>query len=153
MNQCRTSRARPRRRRNGAAALTRLTGVGIALTAVIWWPMAVFAADPAVDMHDNAAVVFTVIVLLFGSMTAGLFFASPLRRPFSSTSHGESDTEAPETDSFGSEYEVQPASEPTPEQPLPVAPTAAQHTTVATPWSTARPQPDTNLEPGTPPAP
>jgi hypothetical protein len=44
------------------------------------WPMAVFAADPVVETQNNAVVVFIVIVLLSGSVTAGLFFASPLRR-------------------------------------------------------------------------
>lgn len=169
MNDCRTSwRARVRHRRNRSAALTRLTGVAIALMAAMVWPMTVFAADPAVDRQDNAGVVFTVIVLLFGSMAAGLFFASPLRRRFSPASEVESVTEAPDAGTFGSEHEVHtraqhlfeapeqptspalqaaPASEPTPERPLSVAPTAAQHRTVATPLSTARPQPDANWNP------
>jgi len=57
--------------------------MAILLMAATTWPMAAFAADPTVETRDNAIVVFTVLVLLFGSVTAGLFFASPLRRRIS----------------------------------------------------------------------
>ena len=81
MNHYRTlSPVRLRDRRNRSSALTRLTGVAILLMAATVWPMAVLAADPAVDTQHDAAVVFIVIVLLVGSVTAGLFFSSPMRR-------------------------------------------------------------------------
>ncbi|MEO6350821.1 MAG: hypothetical protein ABIP53_09230 [Candidatus Limnocylindrales bacterium] len=53
----------------------------LALCAALIPPVA-FAADPVVDTQRNAVVVFIVIVLLVGSVAAGLFFASPLRKRF-----------------------------------------------------------------------
>lgn len=197
MNHCRTSsRALRRARRNRSTALTRLTGVAILLMAVTVRPMAVFAAEPAVETQDKAVVVFVVIVLLFGSMTAGLFFASPLRRRLASEPEAAPGDEMSVTGVFGADHEVQqpahhlfderPQSGPpvvqrawpapgasaqqppqTVSQPLthaqpaamPIPPSAsaqlviptpspAQRGPVASPWSTGRPQPDANWDPG-----
>lgn len=89
-----------------STALTRLTGVAFLLMAATVWPRAVFAADPAVETNHNAAVVFTVVVLLFGSVAAGLFFASPLRRRVSETTSARSVTQFSATDPLGT-FEVQ----------------------------------------------
>ncbi len=107
MNHCRTSaQVRLHGRRVRSTALTRLTGMAILLMAATIWPMAVFAADPAVETQDNAIVVFTVLVLLFGSVTAGLFFASPLRRRISGDPQ-ERRPKAPADDAFGFDTDLQ----------------------------------------------
>ena len=45
-------------------------------------PTTVLAAEATVNTQQNAIVVFTVIILLLGSVAAGIFFASPLRKRF-----------------------------------------------------------------------
>lgn len=107
MNHCRTSaHTRLQGRRDRSTALTRLTGMAILLMAATIWPMAVFAADPAVETQDNAMVVFTVLVLLFGSVAAGLFFASPLRRRISGDPQ-ERQPQAPPDDPLGLDTDLQ----------------------------------------------
>jgi len=143
MDHCRApAQARIRGGRNRSTALTRLTGVAIQLMAGTVWPMAVLAADPAVETQNNAVVVFTVIVLLFGSMAVGLLFASPLRRRLGSAAEGVAVAETRFPDVFGGDFEVrrraqrlfEPSQLPTPV--LHVAPVPAP-----TPQQTATPPP------------
>ncbi len=83
-----------------------LTGVAILSMATTVFPRVVFAVDPVVDAQNNAVVVFVVIVLLFGSVTAGLFFASPLRRRLGPAL--DSLPEEPAADGFGTDQDAEP---------------------------------------------
>lgn len=136
-----------RRERRRPSLAGRMIGPLIVLLAVAVWPAAVFAADATVDAPSNAVVVFIVILLLLGSVTAGLFFASPFRKRLTSSAmEPEAVVDAHQAGTRRSVYSplipAEPATvPPLPARPAPVPqPTTAQAAPVQPPMP-ARPAP------------
>ena len=135
-----------------SSALTRLTGVAILLIAAIAWPMAALAADPTVQTQQNPAVVYIVLILLFATLTSGIFFASPLRgRLIPSTAEPRrrsrmvsSATVATGLPPFEVQAQpiepIQPTYPPQPQPQAPTPPAAAPQVNPGSPWSTGGPQ-------------
>lgn len=142
--------------RTGPRARMRLTAVAIPLMAATVWPTAVLAADPVVETQNSAVVVFVVIVLLFGSLTAGLIFASPLRRHLVPAL--DSLPEDPAADGFNTDHETE-LRAPRLSEPLPQAPEphdawpppgrTAAPPTITQQWPDAEPGPPATAQPPT----
>ncbi len=128
----------------------RLVAPGLALALLV--PGAALASNHEVSVTSNPAVVFVLIVLLAGSVTAGIFFASPWRRRLGASVTVPSRTTMTHTarrsgglppmpggDIFGAEAE--PAA-PAPARPSPPAPANSPSRPAApralAPWSTGR---------------
>lgn len=116
-----------------------------ALLALV--PAVALAVDTPVVPQSGAPVVFVVIILLLGSVTAGIFFATPLRtwlgrdqsdRPSPGTASGLSAPIAdglprmPGGDIYGNEYDADPSTG---------EPAAAMQQAMATPYIQPAPQP------------
>ena len=108
---------------DGSRARPTLSGTVLAFGLLALLPTAVLAVDVPVETQRSSTVVFIVIVLLIGSVTAGLLFASPLRDRISRTRQdvpsrrhewslrrlGDGLPAMPGGDIFGNEYDASPS--------------------------------------------
>jgi len=139
-----------RREKRRPSLASRLIGPLIVLLAVAVWPAAVFAADATTDAPSNGIVVFVVVLLLLGSVTAGLFFASPFRKRITSSAMEQEEADdALEAPTRRSVYSPLIPVQAAPAQPMPDYPALVQRTVI-----TQRIVPDeqTMLAQGTMPA-
>lgn len=129
-------------------------------------PAAVAAADAPVEIQRNSTVVFVLIVLLLGSVTAGLLFASPLRGRLVSSSAPDSHIAQPAAyrptgrsglppmpggDIFGADEDPVLDAAPPSAQPQAAQPQSRPSTPQTAPWSTGMPSPAEKWGPRTRP--